>query len=419
LVAVLVASLVVATVVAAGHELLAELFLDPDTPSDVLLLIAFVIPLEASSTIFMTVLRGLKRIDLQVAAQNISQGILKIAGFLFFYWIGVDTLASLVFGYATAMVGTVLFGLYFVESREFPVFRGEAAYEPRELFAFSLPLLFTGALNLVVDWTDVLMLGFFGVNADVGIYNIALQVSLVMQVAYTAFSSITGPVLSELVGKEKLEEIESVLKISNKWVLVLTVPMFTFVIPFASDVIRLFGTEFREGAGVVLLIGAAMIFKTTFSLSGNVIKSMGHSNIILANHLIAALLNIVLNLLLIPELGMIGAAVATSIAIALDGVLPAIELYIWKEISPLRSDFVQPAVAAGLATVATVLGLGWATEIHYLAILPVGVIYLLVYGLLLMVIGGLQEEDIYILTAMKDRTGLESPRVERFVRRFI
>jgi O-antigen/teichoic acid export membrane protein len=184
-------------------------------------------------------------------------------------------------------------------------------------------------------------------------------------------------------------------------------------------VIRLFGTEFRAGAGVVILIGAATILKTTFSLSGNVIKSMGHSNVILANHAVAGVLNVVLNFLLIPELGMIGAAVATSTAIALDGVLPAIELYVWKGLSPLRSDFIEPVLAASLATVGTVFGLGWATDLHYLVILPVGVAYLIIYGLVLMTLGGLQEEDVYILRAIKDRTGLDSPRVEGFVRRFI
>jgi O-antigen/teichoic acid export membrane protein len=190
---------------------------------------AFVVPLEALSSVMMTALRGLKRIDLQVTAQNIFQGILKIGGFPVFYWVGFDALVSLVFAYATAMAGTLVVGLYFVEGREFPVLRGEAVYEPRELFVFSLPLLFTGALNLVVDWTDVLMLGYFGVNSEVGIYNIALQVGLVMQIGQTAFSSITGPVLSELVGKEERGELESVLKISNKWILILTVPLVAFV----------------------------------------------------------------------------------------------------------------------------------------------------------------------------------------------
>ncbi|WP_247009113.1 flippase [Halorientalis litorea] len=418
-VAVLVSSLLVAVVVAAGHEYLADLLLDPGTPSRVLYLIAFVVPLEALSSVFMATLRGLKRIDFQVAAQNILQGILKITGFLAFYLAGFDTLVSLVFGYATAMVGTLLVGLYFVEGREFPVLRGGARYEPRELLVFSIPLLFTGALNLVVDWTDVLMLGYFGVNADVGIYNIALQVAMVMQIGFTAFGAITGPVLSELVGKDELGELESVLKISNKWVLVLTVPMVAFVFPFASDVVRLFGTEFRQGASVVVLIGIAMLVKTTFSMSGTVIKSMGHSNIILANHAVAGVLNFLMNLVLIPQLGIVGAAIATSVAIGLDGILPGVELYLWKRISPLRPDFVEPVAAAAVSTVAIFVGLGWATDIHYLMILPVGTVYLFVYGFVLMSIGGLKEEDVYILEAMRDRTGFESPRIERFVRRFV
>lgn len=416
---VVVLSLLVSGAVVVGHKFLAALLLDPGTQPRILLLIAFVIPLEALSSVMMATLRGLKRIDYQVAAQNILQGLLKIAGFLIFYWMGIDTLVSLVFGYATAMLGTLLVGMYFVECREFSVLRGEATYEPRELLAFSIPLMFTGVLNLVVDWTDILMLGYFGVNADVGIYNIALQVAMVMQIGYTAFSAITGPILSELVGKEELGELESVLKISNKWVLVLTVPMVAFVFPFASDVVRLFGTEFREGAPVIILIGSAMLFKTTFSLSSSVIQSLGHSNVLLANHVVAGILNFVLNIVLIPKYGITGAAVATSLAIGLDGILPAVELYIWKQISPLRADFIEPILAAATSTVAIYTGLEWATEIHYLIILPIGTVYLIIYFILLMVFGGLKEEDVYILQAFKERTGFESPRIERFVRRFV
>jgi O-antigen/teichoic acid export membrane protein len=184
-------------------------------------------------------------------------------------------------------------------------------------------------------------------------------------------------------------------------------------------VVRLFGTEFRQGGAVILLIGTAILVKTTLALSGTVIQSMGYSNVILANHVVAGLLNFLLNLVLIPQYGIVGAAIATSVAIAFDGLLPAIELYVWQRISPLRPDFVEPVAVAAVSTVAIFIGLDWATEIHYLMILPVGTVYLFIYGLALMAIGGLKQEDVYILQAIKDRTGVESPWIEQFVRRFI
>lgn len=408
-----VSSLVVTAAVLLIEGHLSDYFLDPGTPENVIWLIAFVIPLEALSSVVTGSLRGFKRIDYQVLSQNVSQGILKIVGFLVFYTLGIGFVGSFAFAYAVALLGTVLIGTYFLDYQILSITRGEGKYETRELLAYSLPLMFTGVLSVVVNQTDILLIGFFGVNSDVGIYNIALQTAMILQLGYTSFSSITTPMLSELVGQNDFEELRSILKISNKWVFVLTVPMFTFLIPFSSDVIRLFGTEFREGGIVLLIVGGAMLIKTSLSLTSSLIVSLGHSKIIFLNQFLAAGLNVILNILLIPRYGIRGAAIATAVAYALDGILPAIEVYVWQDIHPLRPDFAYPVLAAVIATVSCSLLLGWLLNIHYLGILLLGVIYLGIYVITLLVIGGLQEEDLYILRAAMGRVGLENCHLEQ------
>lgn len=408
----------VAGVVILARPFVTKAVLDGAVSPRLLLVAALLVPLEAYADVTMSALRGFKRIDFQVLSQNVFQGLVKVGGFAALVWLGYDDVGAAVASYGLSIFVTMVLGLYFIERRTFSIVHGESTYEVRKLLVFSFPLLLTGTLSQIVDWTDVLMINYFGTNAQAGIYNIALQTGLVVTLGLTSVSSITGPMLSELVGKDDWKDVGPMLKIANKWVMLITAPMVVFLVPFSRDIVRVFGPEFATGGEVLLILGFGIFVKSTLGLSDTLLTSMGRTKVILFNHVVAAVLNVGLNYVLIPQYGILGAAIATGISVTLDGILPTVQLYGWHGIIPFRTDFAYPLLASLLAVVVTEVTLSWALEVHYLAVLPIGMIYLVIYGVAFLLVGGLAEEDVYILQAVKERTGFENERLERFVLRF-
>jgi O-antigen/teichoic acid export membrane protein len=128
----------------------------------------------------------------------------------------------------------------------------------------------------------------------------------------------------------------------------------------------------------------------------------GHPKVNLIDSILTLILNVVLDLLLIPRLGIMGAAIGSSIAIGLVNILRTIQVYWILHIWAYDWRFLKPVAAAAVAGGATYLlisrGLGseWLTFGVGLALF--GVVY--AGGILLL---GLSESDMLVLRSLKAR----------------
>jgi O-antigen/teichoic acid export membrane protein len=109
-------------------------------------------------------------------------------------------------GWVIAIIAMSFLAFYFLEKKVFPIFKTKvkAVSVDKELFSFSLPLLFAGIAGLVMGWTDTLMLGYFSSSADVGIYNAALPTAQLIRAIPGALGVIFFPVVSELYARNRI-----------------------------------------------------------------------------------------------------------------------------------------------------------------------------------------------------------------------
>ena len=107
-------------------------------------------------------------------------------------------------GLVLAIIALSFLAFYFLEKKVFPIFKTKvkAVSVDKELFSFSLPLLFAGIAGLVMGWTDTLMLGYFSSSADVGIYTVAFPTAQLIRAIPGAFATIFFPVISELYARK-------------------------------------------------------------------------------------------------------------------------------------------------------------------------------------------------------------------------
>ncbi|MBN1645239.1 flippase [Candidatus Woesearchaeota archaeon] len=181
------------------------------------------------------------------------------------------------------------------------------------LFGIAIALAHIGAK--VIARIDTLMLTYFTSLTEVGIYNVVLPTALLFLFFSEAISPILYPLVSELWAKKDQKKLSEGINLLYKYSFVITIPAFLTVLVFSSLIIKiLFGIEYVAGSLALQILLVGILFLLVATINNTVLAAIGRPAAVTKAFLIVAGLNILLNLLLIPMLGINGAAIATAIS---------------------------------------------------------------------------------------------------------
>jgi len=184
------------------------------------------------------------------------------------------------------------------------------------ILSISFPMFLTGAMHLVIGQTDIIMLGIMRSEAEVGVYAIALKLALLTSFVLISINSIAAPKFSELYHSNKIEELSNVAQKSSKLIFWTTVPILVFLVLFGKFVLGIFGREFIIGYVALVLLVIGQFINSASGSVGYFLDMTGHQKAFRNIVFLSAILNIGLNLLLIPVYGIYGAAFASMISIS-------------------------------------------------------------------------------------------------------
>jgi O-antigen/teichoic acid export membrane protein len=184
----------------------------------------------------------------------------------------------------------------------------------KEILNYSLPLFFIGIGFIVATEIDTVMIGFFYNDTEVGIYSIAKQITAKLPHIAVAISLGTMPIFAK-INKENKEALKNIflklLKINGLIFGIISLLIITtgwFFIPL------IFGKEYSASFIPLVILNIYMILFSFSIFLSNFLDYQGKAKIRAFNMSITIFLNIILNYLLIPKFGAIGAATATSIS---------------------------------------------------------------------------------------------------------
>jgi O-antigen/teichoic acid export membrane protein len=198
--------------------------------------------------------------------------------------------------------------------------------KPGKIISTTLPMMMTNSLFLVMNWTDVLMLGAFSDDAAVGIYNVALKIAALNSIVLIAVNSIAMPKYAELFKFNKVR-FKQLVKAVSFISFLASAPVFFLILLFPEFILGLFGTEFQAGNQAMIVLSFGQMF-AAFSGSTVILMNMtGKEKNVLYVLLVSVLINFVLNYVLIPVLGINGAAYATAFSTVLLNLLAVINIY--------------------------------------------------------------------------------------------
>lgn len=179
------------------------------------------------------------------------------------------------------------------------------------LIAIGFPLLLANSSVFLKSWVDTFMIGIYMQPEDVGVYNVALKASLLVNLPLTAINAILAKNIASLHHKGETAELEKFVKRSTALIIGLAVPMGVGLILLRSYLLSMFGAEFVAGGTVLVVLVIGALFNSTVGSVGLVLQMTGAEKIYRNILLFALVLSIILNVLLIPKFGILGAGFST------------------------------------------------------------------------------------------------------------
>jgi O-antigen/teichoic acid export membrane protein len=167
---------------------------------------------------------------------------------------------------------------------------------------------------------DMFLLNAFLSPIAVGIYAVAVQIAERMWILSQAVSTVLFPSISELKNQELIRQ--QLTPLLSRWVLLLTT-IASLVVGLTSRwiVVTLFGPSFREASTALQVLLPGIVTAATSRVVANDIAGRGRPEINTYIAAVALLVNIVSNVILIPKMGVIGAALSTTFSYTLHALM--------------------------------------------------------------------------------------------------
>lgn len=305
-----------------GARLLSVYYFKSPLSYFILVNLSVYIILSMLANHFYSVLNGLQQVKWYSWEETIRLGATIIFSFLFFKvgWGIMAPVFGFIMGIITACIMMVVGSLKYSFILRYPI--KDFWKTTKELFTFGIPVIFTGVGGKIISHFDVLVLTGLVSLAQVGVYNAILPTALLFLFFPRAITAILFPMISELWGKKDFRKISEGMSFIYTYSFVMIIPAIVPIFIFSEFFITtLFGADYAAGVLPfrILLIGVLMYIIT--AINNAAISGIGRPKVVTKIVLLSALINLTFNLILIPFLGIIGAAIATSASYILSMIL--------------------------------------------------------------------------------------------------
>lgn len=372
---------------------LSRFFAKPELKS-LILIMAPMVPFQVVAVMITAVFLGLHNPAPKVWIEDIGFGVTSIIAVLISLSIA-RSLNSLAIAMSASFFLVLLISMYVYRSR-FPLDMRTLHASPvtKQLLYFSLPLFLSSALYVAMGNTDTIVVGHFMASDRVGFYNVAFLLMTLIPIFYVAVSIIYLPVATSLIAKRAQTESLRLYQSSTRWSFILTVPLFlTFFLFPTQTLYLLFGGRYTVAATALSILSLGAFINAFLGPNNYALIAYGETRMVLYGSLTATAIDIVLNLLLVPRIGISGAAIATASALGVANIMYSSLLWVKHKLHPFESRYVFTVLFLSAMGVAFYIPLRMAINRAHWLVLMVYPLFLMVGLLFIIVTRSVTEED--------------------------
>ena len=265
---------------------------------------------------------------------------------------------------------------------------------------FGIPLAPTQAILWIIHTSDRYMISYFIGAAATGIYSAAYAIGQYTSFFMVPINVVLLPTIAKSYDEGNLNETRNYLKYSVKYLMMTAIPAAFGLSILAKPILQILATsEFIPGSVVVPLVAFGAMLFSFYGICVYIFHLVKRTELVVRLLGISAVLNIIFNILLIPRMGILGAAVATLIAY---GVLGMLTLMITRRY--LKFDISISFILKSAFSSAIMLLCIWLInpELIVSVIISIFAGVLIYFGILLL-LGGLSREELtFFVNFLKD-----------------
>lgn len=295
--------------------------------ADVALLLIVAIIIDEMSALLVNVLKGELRVGETAELQVIHQVSWAVFGIILVL-VGFEVIGLIYASIIGSLLKTV-WGLHKIS-----VSFGMISYRRAKMIISEGKFYFLPNMDsYLYNWLDVLIIGFFLSQAEVGAYEVAWRVSVIIAIFSKALANSLFPQVSMWDASMSYNRIMSVLPKALTASYLLVIPGFFGILALSKEILSIvFAPEFVHVWPVLVILAAGKIIDATRAIVGPTLRGIGRADLSTLAVGISGISNLILNVIFVWKYGLIGAAVATVLATFLR---TGVQYYYLQEYHPI------------------------------------------------------------------------------------
>jgi O-antigen/teichoic acid export membrane protein len=282
-------------------------------------IMALAIPFTSVMIVHAELLKAVQRIQQALLIQGV---ILPLFNILFVLGLAqVYDLIGVVSAYLVSCFLAFILSIILWSKRALKFHDESACCDDSKLWAINKPLLIVAIMNVVIDMTDIIMIGIFLESADIGMYVVALRTVSVGSLVLVAVNSVVAPRFSIMWEAGDWEHLEQLVRKVTLIMGIAAIIMLVIFIFYSNLILQLFGPEFKSAELTLQILAIGQFFVLSTGPVAYLLMMSGYERFHRNSIIFSAVINIILNVYLIPRYGISGAAFATTLSLTAKNIL--------------------------------------------------------------------------------------------------
>lgn len=320
-------SLIFAFLAAVFSEFIAVSFFHSQNLAKLLPLIAVSIPAGVIRDVTGGILRGYKEAFRSLLPENVIAPSFRLAVFMVLSFNGVSPIHAVV-AYVIGEVLSSFMSIKFLLSQTRKILPVKSMYEHKNILEVAFTIILTGISALLYTQADIVILGMFTSTEMVGIYGVASKLVLLVYFPMMAFATAIPPLIASAHAAGDKGGLKNIVSESTRWILSTAMPIILVLALEGKYILRYFyGPEFEAGYIVLLILTLGQLVKAGAGLIGVILQMTGEHRVYMKISIIWGIINIILNVILVPRFGMTGAAISTSVCLVMIDIICIFIIY--------------------------------------------------------------------------------------------
>jgi O-antigen/teichoic acid export membrane protein len=371
---------------------------------------SILIPLYVFLYLFLAVVRAYEKIKVHTFILDFLMNFLKLVFLIIFIFLGLQT-KGIIFSYFLGVFFSFLAAFIYIKYKFSFVFNSDNLEKEsqiklrKKLYSYSWPLILSSVLIGILPYIDSFVIGYFKGSYDIGIYNAAVPIAGLLLLAPNIFLALFLPLITKEFSKQNNVVIKELSKQTEKWILILNMPLFLLMMLFPGTFINLlFGSQYLIPAAEISLrfLSIGGFFFSMSLVMNNLMQMAGKSKTILSNILIVIIFNFVLNMFLVPKYGISGAAFSTMLGNLLISLFFLVQVRSILSTIPFRRKMLGVVFSALVPSI-ILLFIKNMFPINLVTLFIQGVFFMLMYIFLILLTKSLDKNDLLILNMIRKK----------------